>query len=109
MSLSFILYFLLFVLINIKKKRFCVIFLFETILIYLGRYDPPSGWKVLLEPDSEMRRGPRSLGDEDNTDWLPLGQQNLPDLWSGPGGKTLYSFHSSMGMALIIYTKSKEK
>ncbi|EEB16051.1 unc-13, putative, partial [Pediculus humanus corporis] len=54
-----------------------------------GRYDPPSGWKCLLTSDTQRTRTrgrrrsePRSLGDDDNTDWLPLGQQNLPDQWN---------------------------
>ncbi|KAK6644133.1 hypothetical protein RUM43_000400 [Polyplax serrata] len=56
------------------------------LVICVGRYDPPSGWKCLLAPDSQGRTGPRSLKDEDNTDWLPLGRQNLPDdRWSARG------------------------
>lgn len=79
---------------------YIVCYMFEkAILIYSGRYDPPSGWKTLLAPETERRTGPRSVGDEDNTDWLPLGPKNRTDDWSA-GGKTICTVLTTvMGMA----------
>lgn len=45
------------------------------LLVDAGRFDPPSGWKVLLAPEPQGR-GPRSVGDDENDDWLPVGGQS---------------------------------
>lgn len=45
------------------------------LLVDAGRFDPPSGWKVLLAPEPQGR-GPRSVGDDDNDGWLPVGGQS---------------------------------
>jgi len=52
----------------------CLLLLLLMVVDAAGRFDPPSGWKVLLAPESSGHEGPRSIEDGENQDWVPLGQ-----------------------------------